>query len=131
MKTVLLFIFLTISGLGFSQVDYVSIPQDVAVKIMLDLNRKDELEELYSNQLLEIKELGRLSRIQDSLINDRKLVIKSLEQTIELKDMNIKKLEDDNKQLKADNHTLKTKNKFILGGSGIIIAGLIILSILK
>ena len=115
----------------FSQTNSVVIPYEVGIKILLDLNRKDELELLYKNQLLEITKLGGLIQKKDTLISNQVEIINTYEKTILINDNYTKTLERENHKLNETNTKLINTRKVtnIIGGS--IIAVLVTLLIIK
>jgi len=103
---------------------YLIIPYNVATQIALDLNRKDLLEKLYDQSLVEINYLKDINNKQNMTILKLNENISGYEESETLlKNVNIK--------LEKDNKKLNTKNKIITYVGGGIVAVLVTLLIIK
>lgn len=129
MKKLLLISFLLVSNLIFGQTspqdtNYFCIPNEIARKILLDLNELDKLKEVDKLTKKEIESLEEKIGLKDSTILKLKdkdtlnqVIITNLEEKVSL-------VEDENDLLKKDIKHIKFKNRVFQILSGAIIGTL-------
>lgn len=136
MKKLLIALILTFAPLiTFSQVrkdtTHICLPYIVAKQILLDLNRLDQLTEVFKLTEIELKETQNKVDYQDSIIVTMELKKDNYELQIKKEQEKFAIVEEQNEGLRKDIKKLKTKNTIIEIVGGAIIGGLTYIIIFK